>query len=127
MPLAASSASDRNFVEPGNATVGFVASVGLLLAVVYTIIAAGMNWYVHAIITDSAMEGARVGVASGSTHVAKERTRDLITTTLSTAYAEDIAAQFVGASLEITVHAPTPGAGFLGSHVIEVKAHAQRE
>ncbi|WP_394854593.1 TadE/TadG family type IV pilus assembly protein, partial [Trueperella bernardiae] len=80
-----SSASSTS--EAGNATVGFVASVGLLLMVVYTIIAAGLGWYVHAIATDAAMEGARVGAAANSTEVAEARTRDLITGALSPAYA----------------------------------------
>ena len=120
-----SSASSTS--EAGNATVGFVASVGLLLMVVYTIIAAGLGWYVHAMATDAAMEGARVGAAANSTEVAEARTRDLITGALSPAYAGGIAATAMPDGIEVVVTAPVPGAGFLGEHVIEVRAHVARE
>ncbi len=121
-----SSVSDAEF-EAGNATVGFVASVGLLLAVVYAIIAAGLGWYVHAIASDSAMEGARAGAISNSPALAIERTRDLMTTTLSASYATNVIAHETGTGIEVVVRAPVPGAGFLGDSAIEVRAHANRE
>lgn len=113
--------------EAGNATVGFVATVGLLLTVVYTLIAAALSWYVHAIATDSAMEGARVGIAAGSASVAEARTRNLMTTTLSPAYAQNVSAHLTTSGIEVIVRSPVPGAGFLGKNVIEVRASALRE
>lgn len=124
MPSSASSVSS---IEEGNATVGFVALVGLLLTVAYTLIAGAMGWYVHAVLTDSAMEGARVGIASDSAAVAESRTRDLITTTLSEDYARAVSARITATGIEVQVRAPVPGAGFLGSSTIEVRAHALRE
>ena len=113
--------------ERGNATVGFVASVGLLLMVVYTVIAASLGWYVHAIATDSAMEGARAGAIGRSPALAAERTKDLMTSTLAESYASNITAHATETGIEVIVSAPIPGAGFLGDDVIEVRAHANRE
>lgn len=110
--------------ELGNATVGFVASVGLLLMVVYTIIAAGLGWYVHAIATDSAMEGARAGAIAGSPDLAVARTRELMSASLSPSYISGVSAAATATGIEVVVHAPIPGAGFLGTNVIEVRAHA---
>lgn len=113
--------------EAGNATVGFVASVGLLLMVAYTIIAAGLGWYVHTIATDAAMEGARVGAAAHSAEVAQARTRELIWAALAPAYAGDVAASVTSTGIEVVVRAPVPGAGFLGENMIEVRARAVHE
>lgn len=124
---ASNRAREDRRAEKGNATVGFVASVGLLLLVVYTVIAAGLGWYVHAIATDSAMEGARAGAISNSSALAIERTRDVMTSTLSPSYASNITAHSTATGIEVIVRVPIPGAGFLGSDAIEVRAHANRE
>ncbi|MDP9805765.1 Flp pilus assembly protein TadG [Trueperella bonasi] len=113
--------------EDGSAPVGFVATVSLLLMVVYTLIAAALGWYVHAIATDAAMEGARAGAIAGSKALAAERTRDLITTTLNADYASNISVNDTRTGIEVVVRSPIPGAGFLGADAIEVRAHAQRE
>ncbi|VEI13958.1 hypothetical protein [Trueperella bialowiezensis] len=113
--------------EQGNATVGFVATVGLLLMTVYTIIVASLAWYVHAIATDSALEGARAGAISKSEQVAVARTRDLMTSTLNPSYGANITASMNAGTVHVVVRTPIPGAGFLGPTAIEVHAHAAAE
>lgn len=123
MRSAGSSASDS-----GNATVGFIGTVGLFLLLVYTIMSLALTWYVREILIDSAMEGARAGSLDGAgTPVAIQRTTDLITSTLPDPYAANVSARATAGALVVTVTSPAPLVGFLGNDLIEVQAHVPVE
>ncbi|MDO5025980.1 MAG: hypothetical protein Q4E03_05645 [Trueperella sp.] len=114
--------------EPGNAIVGFVATAGLLLLVAITLLGMALTWYVQAVLTDSASEGARAGALDGAgVAVAEARTAELITTTLPQRYAQDIHAVIRDGQMNVQVNAPSPLSGLIGTRMIEVNAHATME
>lgn len=114
--------------EPGNATVGFVATIGMLLLLVWTLLSLVMTWYVAEVLRDSATEGARYASLDGSSlDAGRQRTADLITSTLPAAYAKDIAVRVDGNDVVVSARAPAPLRGLFTPHEIEVSARAPRE
>ncbi|MGV9182377.1 hypothetical protein [Arcanobacterium canis] len=69
--------------EPGNATVGFVATIVMLLAVTYFLLSTVTAWYIHGIARDCAFEGARLASLDGnSLDIGRQRARELLVATL---------------------------------------------
>lgn len=95
--------------EGGNATFGFVGTVGLLIALLYTLMSVSLSWYVEAVLRDSALHGARAAAVDGGVLPdAVARTRALISTTLPAQYADSVSATWDGTDVVVTVHAPLP-------------------
>lgn len=116
--------------ERGNAPAEFVLVSALLVALVLGLLQVVMMGYVRHVLTSAAAEGARqASLLDVSDYRAREVTRNLISHSLSSRYAENIAftAAIVGGvpSTEVTVTAPVPILGLWSSTGrVEVVAHA---
>ena len=116
--------------ERGNAPAEFVLVSALLVALVLGLLQVVMMGYVHHVLTSAAAEGARqASLLDVSDYRAREVTRNLISHSLSSRYAENIA--FTTAivegvpSTQVTVTAPVPILGLWSSTGrVEVVAHA---
>lgn len=91
----------------------------LLLLLALSVFQLGLLLYVRNSLVAAASEGARSGArADAPPGEGADRTVDLITATLSEAFAEDVRAQerMVGGArvVEVTVRAPIPVIGLLG-------------
>lgn len=118
----------RNDEESGNATVGFVATIGMLLLLVWTLLSLVMTWYVSEILRDSAAAGARyASLDRSSLSAGRDRAAELITATLPVAYAADISIRLVGNDVVVTARAPAPLRDLLTPETIEVSARAPVE
>lgn len=116
--------------ERGSAVVDFVLVGALLTLVVVAVIQLALVLYVRNTLIDAASSGARYGtLADRSPQDGVERTRSLISGTLSAGYAEDVTYARTGegaaAMLQIRVSAPLPVIGLIGpGGGIEVTGHA---
>ena len=116
--------------ERGSAVVDFVLVGGLLTVFFLAIIQLTLVLHVRNTLIDAAASGARYGTLAdrGATD-AEERTRGLISTALTPAFAEDVTTGQVTVqglqTLEVTVRAPMPVIGLIGPRgTLEVKGHA---
>ncbi|MBD7995412.1 pilus assembly protein [Arthrobacter sp. Sa2CUA1] len=116
--------------EAGSAVVDFVLIGALLTVIVVAVIQLALVLHVRNTLIDAAASGARYGtLADRSPQEGVERARNLISGTLSPAFAEDITYTRMGdgaaAMLQIRVAAPLPVIGLIGpSGGIEVTGHA---
>ena len=116
--------------ERGNAPAEFVLVSALLVALVLGLLQVVMMGYVRHVLTSAAAEGARqASLLDVSDYRAREVTRNLISHSLSSRYAENIA--FTAAivegvpSTQVTVTAPVPILGLWSSTGrVEVVSHA---
>ncbi|QJC22162.1 pilus assembly protein [Arcanobacterium buesumense] len=114
--------------EGGNAVVGFTATVGLLLIVTVTIVSLGLTWFAREVMKDSVALGARFAALDGaSEEVARERTFELITTTLPPAFADDITITYGPSWVIVRACAPAPVLGLLLPITIDVEGRATIE
>ena len=105
--------------ERGSAVVDFVLVGALVTVLLAAVLQLALALHVRTTLVDCAAEGARVGALLGSSAEAGvERTKYLVGSALSPAYAQDVEASVTdvdGASvLEISVRAPLPVVGLLG-------------
>lgn len=89
----------------------------------------GLALHVRNTLVDAAGEGARYGAVEGrGPTAAEERTRQLITSALTGAYAESVAADTVdtaaGPVLVVRVRAPLPLVGLAGPRAVDVSGRA---
>ncbi|MBD8044223.1 pilus assembly protein [Arthrobacter sp. Sa2BUA2] len=116
--------------EAGSAVVDFVLIGALLTVIVVAVIQLALVLHVRNTLIDAAASGARYGtLADRSPQDGVERTRSLISGTLSPGFADDVSYTRMGdgaaALLQIRVTAPLPVIGLLGpSGGIEVTGHA---
>lgn len=119
--------------ERGSAVVEFVLVSVLVVMLVLGLVQLTLALHVRNTLIDSASEGARYAALSGSSLGAGvDRTRELIRTTLSPRYAEEVSASAVDddgvALVRIEVSAPLPVLGLLGpAGVVTVAGHAVPE
>ncbi len=125
-----SSATDG---ERGSAVAEFAMISALLLALFLGVVQVTLALHVRALTIDAAAEGARVAaradrdLASGA-----QRTRDLLSASLGSRYADQVVARDTVqeglAVVEVTVRAPLPVVGVLGpSGAMTVSGHALEE
>ena len=108
--------------------------VGALLTLVFVgIVQLGLVLHVRNTLIDCAAEGARYGAFADRTpQQGAQRTRDLITMSLSPRYARDVRAGRADVAgiptVEITVVAPLPVIGLLGpARILTVSGHGMQE
>lgn len=125
---AGSGGSDR-----GAAVADFALVAGLLTVLFLAVIQVGFALHIRNTLIWSAGEGARAGArADSGPDDGVARARDLISGSLSAAYADQVTARRteVGGvqTVEVTVVAPLPVLGMLGpSEALTVSAHAFAE
>lgn len=116
--------------DDGSAVVDFVLVGALLTVIVLAVIQLALILHVRNTLIDAASSGARYGTLADRTPGdGVERTRQLISGSLSSGYARDIshtrAAGDGRSMLEVRVRAPLPVIGLLGPRGgIEVTGHA---
>ena len=107
-------------VEQGSAIAEFVMVTALLLVITLAVFQLGLALYVRNTLISAASEGARYGArADASPGDGIARTSALITSSLSSSFAEDVSAGARTTSggvrvVEVTVSAPLPVIGPLG-------------
>ena len=116
--------------EGGSAVVDFVLVSALLTVIVVAVVQLALILHVRNTLIDAAASGARYGtLADRSPQDGVERTRTLISGTLSPGFAEDISYSRTGTGaagmLQVRVRAPLPVIGLIGpAGGIEVTGHA---
>ncbi|WP_269440039.1 TadE family protein [Arthrobacter sp. zg-Y916] len=115
--------------EDGSAVVDFVLVGALLTLIAVAVIQLALILHVRNTLIDAASSGARYGTLADRTpEDGVERTRDLISQSLSPVFAEDVTYSRTGGGagmLQVRVSAPLPVIGFLGPQGgIEVSGHA---
>lgn len=116
--------------ETGSAVVDFVLIGALLTVIVVAVIQLALVLHVRNTLIDAAASGARYGtLADRSPEEGVERTRNLISGTLSPGFAEEVTFTRLGeggaAMLQIRVAAPLPVIGLIGPNGgLEVTGHA---
>ncbi|MBD9699057.1 pilus assembly protein [Flavimobilis sp. GY10621] len=105
--------------DEGSAVAEFVIAGAFVVLLLLSVVQLALALHVRTVAIDAASEGARLGARSGMTlDDARERARDLLAESLSTAYARDVAARTVvrdGATLvEVRVDAPLPVIALFG-------------
>jgi len=119
--------------ESGSAAVEFVLVSALLTVLTLSVIQLALALHIRNTVLDAAAEGARyASLADTSLEAGVTRTRDLISTALSPAYADDVSAsttEHLGQpAVRITVTASLPVFGLIGiERGLEVSAHAAIE
>jgi Flp pilus assembly protein TadG len=119
--------------DDGSAVAEFVMVGGLLTVLTLSVIQLGLALHIRNTVLDAAAEGARyAALADSGLPDGVARTRDLITTAIGAAYAEDVTASYrdyLGhPAAEVTVHAPLPLVGLVGiDGGLEVTGHASVE
>ena len=119
--------------DEGPAVVEFSLVTVLLTLLTVSVLQLGLALHVRNTVTDAAAEGARfAALADNGLDEGVERTKELITTAVGPAYAEDISASYgtyLGhSSAEIRVITTLPVIGLLGlDKALEVSAHAAVE
>lgn len=114
--------------EDGNAVVGFVATVDLLLLVVLTVMGIGFTWFAREVMNDSVALGARIAGLDGSNEeIAHARTAELITATLPASYANNIVVTYGSDWVDVSATARAPVFGLILPITIEVSARAPIE
>lgn len=115
--------------DAGAAIVDFVLVGALLTLVFLGVVQLGVALHVRNTLVDCASEGARYGAFADRTpQDGAQRTRDLITASLSRGYAGDVTAGYADvaglATVEVTVSAPLPLIGLFGpSRTLTVSGH----
>lgn len=119
--------------DGGAAVVDFVL-VGALLTLVFVgVVQLGALLHVRNTLVDCASEGARYGAFADRTPAdAAQRTRDLISASLSQRYATDVQADLLDVGgvrmVRVTVSAPLPVIGLFGpTGVLSVSGHGVEE
>jgi len=119
--------------DAGSAVVEF-ALVGALLTLLFAgVLQVGVALHVRTVLVDAASEGARrAAVAGAEPQDGARRAALLVTEALSADYARDVTAQHLdgpaGPLVEVTITAPLPVAGLIGSPVtLQVSGHAVPE
>lgn len=80
------------------------------------------------VLADSAAQGARIAALDGaSAELARERTAELITTTLPAEYADNITVYYSHGTAYVAVSAPAPLIGLVSPARIEVLGSAPVE
>jgi Flp pilus assembly protein TadG len=119
--------------ERGSAIAEFVMTSALVLALFLGVVQVAFALHVHSLVIDAAAEGARIAArADRAQGDGVDRTRDLITSSLSAGYARDISAATIQrggiAVVEVTVRAPLPVVGLFGPRgTMTVTGHALLE
>ena len=119
--------------EQGSAPAEFVLVSALLVALVLGSLQVLVVGYARQVLVSAAAEGARVGsVVDAQPGDAISHTRELIASSLSTRYAQNIVAAVSSAqgvpTIEVRVVAPFPALGLWSAGgVLEVSAHAPRD
>ncbi len=118
--------------ERGSAVAEFTMVAGLLVLLVLSVVQLSLALHVRATLADAAAEGARHASLVGSDASAGiARTRELITTAVGPAYAEQVSAGTAVVAgletIEIRVAAPVPVLGLVGPVGLEVRGHAPLE
>jgi Flp pilus assembly protein TadG len=115
--------------DEGSAVAEFAAVAGLLAVLFAAVVQLAVVQHVRATAADCAGEGARFAALRGNTtDDGASRTRQLLSASLSPAYAEHVTArttQVAGTPVvEVDVTAPLPVVAFLGPRVLHVQGHA---
>lgn len=119
--------------ERGSAVAEFVLVAALVLALFLGVVQVALALHVRSLVVDAAAEGARIAArADRDPADGAQRTRDLLTASLSASYARDIAVRTTTidglAVVEVTVRAPLPVVGILGpSGALTARGHALEE
>jgi hypothetical protein len=119
--------------DEGSAVAEFAAVAGLLALLFTAVVQLAVVQHVRATAADSAGEGARFGALRGATpELGAQRTRDLLTASLSPRFAQDVEAVVVEvdgvAVVQVEVDAPLPVVGLLGvGRGLHVEGHALLE
>lgn len=123
------SIASRATSERGAAPAEWSLVAGLLTILFLTVLQLAFAMHVRTTLIDAAAEGARVAGLRDSTPAAgAERAEYLVTTALSSAYADGITVTDNGSLVEVRVTAPLPLIGLLGfPDGLEVVAHAPTE
>ena len=125
---------DRGRHDRGSAPAEFALVGGLLVLVFLAVVQLAVAIHVRNTLVAAAADGARVGAEAGRPLAsATARTRELVSRSLSAAYARDVSARRVRIGgvdeVEVEVRAPLPVVGFLGAGdaALDVTAHALAE
>ncbi|MCI2239777.1 pilus assembly protein [Paenibacillus sp. TRM 82003] len=105
--------------DEGSAVAEFAATAGVLALLFAAVLQLAVVQHVRATAVDCAGAGARYAALAGSSpRLGAQRTRDLLSASLSPRYAADVTAGVV------TVDPATAGAGAGGAPVVEVRVRA---
>ena len=125
---------DRTPRDGGSAPAEFALVGGLLVLVFLAVVQLAVAIHVRNTLVASAADGARVGAQADQTlAAAAARTRELVSRSLTPAYAQDVSARRVRIGgvdmVEVEVRAPLPVVGLLGTGdaALDVTAHAVAE
>lgn len=135
MPSAPSPASSSRRTstaagESGSAIVDFALVSALVSLLFVAVLQVGFAMHIRNTLIWCASEGARLGARSGSTPAdGAARARDLITTSVAPAYAQDVTAGVTSVDgvqvVQVTVRAPLPVVAFFGpSGAVDVRGRA---
>ena len=116
----------------GSAAVDFVLVSALLTLLFVGVLQLTLALHVRNTVVDAAGEGARYGALVGRDQGdAVERTRELITSSLSDRLAQDVTARTATIdgvqTVVVTVRAPLPVLGLVGPRTLELDGHAVDE
>lgn len=119
--------------ERGSAVAEFVLVAALVLALFLGVVQVALALHVRSLVVDAAAEGARIAArADRDLADGAQRTRALLTASLSESYARDVTVRTTTLDglpvVEVTVRAPLPVVGILGpSGGLTARGHALRE
>ena len=132
--MSADSAAEvrRLPTDTGSAVVDFVLVGALTTLLAVSVLQLMLALHVRTTLIDCAAEGARyAALADRDPANGAERTRELISTALSSSYAEDVNARGTVLDglpvIEVRVTAPLPLLGLLGPTTLSVTGHALEE
>lgn len=119
------SASARR--EPGNATVGFMTTIVMLLVVTYLLLSTVTAWYIHGVARDCAFEGARLASLDGSSlDIGRQRARELLAATLGPYLRAVVTSEENGEVMTLRIGVDYPLPSVLGTKA-EVSASVRKE
>ncbi|PRY14744.1 TadE/TadG family type IV pilus assembly protein [Kineococcus rhizosphaerae] len=118
--------------DEGSAVAEFAAVAGLLALLFAAVVQLAVVQHVRATAADCAGEGARFGALRGNSPAdGAARTRELLATSLSPAFAREVSAGTTRVAgtpvVEVDVRAPLPVVAFLGPRLLHVQGHALAE
>ncbi|WP_293695156.1 TadE/TadG family type IV pilus assembly protein [uncultured Agrococcus sp.] len=118
--------------ERGSATVEFTLVATLLVLVVVSVMQLSLGLYVRNVVVDACGEGARYGaLLGGDGEAGAERTRELITSAVSSEYAGDVTVRYETINgldtVVVTARTPIPVIGLLGIAEISAEGHGVLE
>ncbi|NIZ90811.1 TadE family protein [Kineococcus rubinsiae] len=119
--------------DEGSAVAEFAGVAGLLSLLFVAVLQLGLVLHVRSTAVDCAGEGARAAaLAGGSPAAGVERTRELLSASLSPRYAADVTARVVDVEgapvVEVRVRAPLPLVALFGpARGLDVRGHALQE